>query len=328
MKKKLTAILLAAAVLLSLTACGGSAAGGETESGAGTEKYVVGICQLAAHPALDAATQGFKDALTDKLGEDGVEFSEQIAAGDPATCSTICGTFVNEDVDLIMANATAALAAAHAATADIPILGTSITDYATALDIDGWTGTVGGNVSGTSDLAPLDEQAAMLLQLFPEAQKVAMLYCSGEPNSLYQVEVVTGYFKDAGLEVSNFAFADSNDVAAVTQSACDWADVIYIPTDNTAASCAEAINNVASVAMVPIITGDEGTCSGCGVATLAISYYDLGYKTGEMAYEILVNGADISTMPVAFAPQATKKYNAALAALYGMEMPADYEAIA
>ena len=321
MKQKLMALLMAAAMLLSLTACGGTSAGYDDG------KTVIGICQLAPHAALDAASQGFMDALTEKLGEGNVEFSLQNAAGDPATCSTICSTFANEGVDLIMANATAALAAAHAATADIPILGTSITDYATALDLDSWNGTVGGNISGTSDLAPLDQQAAMLQQLFPEAKKVAMLYCSGESNSLYQVNVVSGVLSKAGLEVENFTFTDSTDIAVVTQNACDWADVIYIPTDNVAANCTEAINNVASVAMVPIICGDEGTCVGCGVATLCIDYYDLGWATGLMAYEILVNGADISTMAVQTAPEVTAKYNPTLCALYGIEVPADFVAI-
>ena len=311
--KKLIAVMIAALL------CMGMAAAEET--------YTVGICQLVQHVALDAATQGFQDALAEKLG-DAVAFDVQNASGDSNTCSTIVNTFVSDGVDLIMANATPALQAAVAATGDIPILGTSVTDYATALDIDGWTGATGVNVSGTSDLAPLDEQAAMLGELFPDAKTVGLLYCSAEPNSKYQVDVITGYLTEMGYECAEYTFADSNDVASVAQSACDSCDVIYIPTDNTAASCTEAIRNVVEPAMKPVIAGEEGLCRGCGVATLSISYYDLGYATGEMAYEVLVNGADIAAMDVQFAPNVTKEYNAELAELLGVEIPEDYVAIA
>jgi putative ABC transport system substrate-binding protein len=311
--KKLLAVLVAALLCLGMTAVA-----------EGT--YTVGVCQLVQHPALDAATQGFQDALTEKLG-DAVSFDVQNASGDSNTCSTIVNGFVSNNVDLIMANATPALQAAVAATGDIPILGTSVTDYATALDIDDWTGATGINVSGTSDLAPLDEQAAMLNELFPDAKVVGLLYCSAEPNSKYQVDVITGYLTDMGYECVEYTFADSNDVASVTQSACDGSDVIYIPTDNTAASCTEAIRNVVEPAMKPVIAGEEGICKGCGVATLSISYYDLGYATGDMAYEVLVNGADVATLNVAFAPNVTKEYNTELCELLGVTVPEDYMAI-
>ena len=311
--KKITAILIAMILCLCMTAVA-----------EGT--YTVGVCQLVQHVALDAATQGFQDALTEKLG-DAVTFDVQNASGDSNTCSTIVNGFVSNGVDLIMANATPALQAAVAATGDIPILGTSVTDYATALDIDDWTGATGVNVSGTSDLAPLDQQAAMLNELFPDAKTVGLLYCSAEPNSKYQADVITGYLTDMGYEVSEYTFADSNDVASVTQSACDGCDVLYIPTDNTAASCTEAIRNVVEPAMKPVIAGEEGLCTGCGVATLSISYYDLGYATGEMAYEVLANGADVATMNVAFAPNVTKEYNAELCELLGVTVTEDYVAI-
>jgi len=319
--KKLASLILAAAMLLALCACG-------TENQSPAEKtYTVGICQLVQHSALDAATEGFKAALTEKLG-DKVTFLYQNASGDSATCATICSQFVSEDVDLIMANATPALQAAAAATNIIPILGTSISDYGTALGIDSWTGKTGTNISGTSDLAPLDGQAAMISELFPDAKVVGILFCSGEANSRYQADVITPYLKAAGLEVKEFTFSDSNDIAAVTASACADCDVIYIPTDNTAASCTEAINNVALEAGVPIITGDEGTCKGCGVATLAISYYDLGYTTGEMAAEVLLNGANVPEMEIKFAPNVEKEYNADVCAALGITIPADYTAIA
>ena len=313
--KKLTAIVLAIAMLATLTACGTTA---QKEDG----KYFVGICQLAQHPALDAATQGFQDALTEKLG-DKVSFDLQNASGEPASCTTIVNGFVSGGVDLILANATAPLQAAASATADIPVLGTSVTDYATALEIDNWNGTVGTNVSGTSDLAPLDQQAAMIPQLFPEAKTVGLLYCSGEPNSQYQVDVITGYLTEMGLTCTPYGFTDTNDVASVAQAACAN-DVIYIPTDNTAAANTEAIANVVLPEGVPVIAGESGICSGCGVATLSIDYYDLGHATGLMAAKILLGEANVSEMPVEFAPAPTRKYNPANCEALGITAPEGY----
>ena len=315
MKKALSVLV---AFILALCMSGAALAEGTT--------YQIGICQLVQHVALDAATQCFQDALTEKLG-DAVIFDVQNASGDSNTCSTIMNTFVSNNVDLIMANATPALQAAVAATGDIPVLGTSVTDYATALDISDWSGATGINVSGTSDLAPLDQQADMLQELFPDARKVGLIYCSAEPNSKYQVDVIKGFLEAKGYECTEYTFADSNDVASVTQNACDGSDVLYIPTDNTAASCTEAIRNVVEPAMIPVIAGEEGICRGCGVATLSISYYDLGYATGEMAYEVLVNGADVASMDIRFAPNVTKEYNAELCGLFGISVPEDYIAI-
>ena len=326
--KKALALVLAAMLLVSMAACTGTApaattaattaaaettaAADETSAQTETDKtYVVGICQLVQHPALDAATQGFKDALTEALGG-AVSFNEQNASGESVNCATIVNSLIASNVDLILANATSPLQAAASATADIPVLGTSVTDYASALEIDDWNGTVGGNISGTSDLAPLDQQAAMLRELFPDAKTVGLLYCSAETNSKYQVDVIRGYLEEAGLTCAEFAFTDTNDVTSVTQKACDSSDVIYIPTDNTGK---------------PIIAGEEGICKGCGVATLSISYYDLGYATGKMAVKILTGEADISTMPVEYAPQVTKKYNAANCEALNVTVPDDYIAI-
>ena len=318
--------MMAAAMTMGLAACGSSAstdtavstadAASTTEAAESTadsaaaadgKVYNVGICQLVQHEALDAATQGFKDALVEKLGEGNVKFDEQNASGDSANCATIVNGFVSNGVDLILANATAPLQAAAQATADIPVLGTSI--------------------SGTSDLAPLDQQAAMIKELFPDAKSVGLLYCSAEPNSVYQCDVIEGYLTEEGYTVARYAFTDTNDVTSVAQSAADNSDVIYIPTDNTAASNTEAIANVVLPAQVPVVAGEEGICSGCGAATLSISYYDLGYATGEMAAKILAEGADISTMPVEFAPNVTKKYNAANCEALGITPPDDYVAI-
>ena len=290
--------------------------------------YHIGICQLLQHDALDQATQGFKDAMVELLGEDRVVFDEQNASNDSATCATIINQFVAEDVDLILANATAALQAAAQGTTEIPILGTSITDYATALGIDDWTGTTGMNISGTSDLAPLEEQAAMLNELFPDAQNVGLLYCSAEPNSIYQADTIRGYLEGYGYTCEDYTFADSNDLASVVTNAVSSCDVIYVPTDNTAAGNTEVINNVCLPAGIPVIAGEQGICSGCGVATLSISYYDIGYAAGEMAVDILENGADISTMEIQSAPNVTKMYNEAICSELGITVPDDYEPIA
>lgn len=290
--------------------------------------YHIGIIQLVQHLALDQASQGFMDKLTELLGEGNVEFDYQNAQGDSSNCATIVNGFVAGNVDLILANATAALQAAYNGTETIPVLGTSITDYATALDLTDFDGTTGFNVSGTSDLAPLDEQAALIKQLFPDVKKVGLLYCTAEPNSKYQIDVVTKALTDMGIECAPFGFSDSNDIASVTTNACSECDVIYVPTDNTAANNTEVINNICLPAKVPVIAGEEGICAGCGVATLSISYYDIGYAAGEMAYEILVNGADITTMPIQYAPEVTKEYNAEICAELGITPPEDYVAIA
>ena len=295
--KKILAIVLAAVMLLSMTACGAAAK---------KDTYVVGICQLVQHDALDAATKGFQDALTEALG-DKVKFEVQNASGDSVNCTTIINGFVSSKVDLIMANATPALQAAASATSEIPILGTSVTDYAYALEIDGWKGTVGGNISG------------------PDAKNIGLLYCSAEANSQYQVDEMTKYLTELGLTATAFAFTDTNDVASVAQAACDASDVLYIPTDNTAASNTEAIANVVLPAKVPVIAGEAGICEGCGIATLSISYYDLGVATGKMAAKILTGEADISQMPVEYAPQVTKMYNAANCEALGVTIPDGYE---
>ncbi|MGN0162504.1 MAG: ABC transporter substrate-binding protein [Candidatus Ornithomonoglobus sp.] len=325
--KKIMAVAAAGAMTASaLAGCGGSSTTEGTQSG--DKVYKIGLCQLVQHDALDAATQGFEDKLTELLGEGNVEFDLQNAAGDSATCSTIVNQFVSAGDDLIFANATASLQAAASATADIPIVGTSITDYATALDITDWTGTTGRNITGTSDLAPLAEQAAMFKELLPDAKNIGLIYCSSEPNSKYQVDIVAEELEALGFTTKLYPFADSNDVAAVTTTACDESDALYIPTDNTAAANTEIIANIANPANKPIIAGEEGICAGCGIATLSISYYSIGEIAGEMAYEILVNGADPSTMEIKYAEDLTKKYSAERAEALGITIPEGYEPLA
>ena len=342
--KKVTALAMAAVVAASaLTGCGSSStaettaaateAKTEAAAAASTEAakedgktYNVGICQLVQHPALDAATEGFEAALKDKLG-DNVKFDLQNAQGEQTTAATICNGFVSDGVDLILANATSPLQSAAAATTSIPILGTSVTDYATALEISDWSGATGRNISGTSDLAPIEEQEAMLKELFPDVKQVGLLYCSAEANSLYQIQLFEAALDKDGIAYKEYAIADTNEVQSVTTAAAGECDVLYIPTDNTLASVTETVYNVVAPAKVPVIAGEEGICNGCGVATLSISYYDLGYATGEMAYEILAEGADITTMDVRYAPNVTKKYNAKICEELGITVPDDYVAI-
>ena len=348
--KKLLALLLCVVLCLSLAACASNTATtttGTTETtvepaaeetassdtsaetaqpAADAQQYVVGICQLVQHDALDAATNGFMDALNEALPGQ-VTFDLKNASNDIPTCGTIVTGFVASNVDLILANATPALQAASTATQTIPILGTAVTEYGVALDIKDFNGTVGGNISGTSDLAPLDQQADMLLELLPEAQNVGILYCSAEANSVYQADVVKAALEAKGVNVTVYTFADSNDVATVTQTACAENDALYIPTDNTAASCTEAINNVAEPAGVPIVAGEEGICKGCGIATLSIDYYELGKTTGAMAAKILTGEANVSEMPIEYYQNPVKKYDAARCEALGITVPADYVAI-
>ena len=321
-RRSFLAAAAACGAAAALSACGGSSASSAAASSVASstaasvsaaadgQKFTVGICQLVQHAALDAATQGFEDALTAAFG-DNVTFDFQNAQGDSATCATITNGFVSSGVDLIMANATPALQAAQAATNTIPVLGTSVTEYGVALGLDNFSGTVGGNVSGTSDLAPLDQQADMIVEWMPDAKKVGLLYCSAEANSQYQVDEVQKYLEAKGVTATQYAFSDSNDLSSVCQKAADENDALYVPTDNTVA---------ANTGIV------DGICSGCGVATLSISYYDLGYTTGEMAVKILNGESDISTMPIEYT-DVTKKYNKAICDDLGLTVPEGYEEI-
>ena len=327
-----TAAVLCAALLLAgaLAGCGAKKeeAAAPAEPAPAAESYTVGICQFVQHEALDKATEGFKDALTEKLG-DSVTFDEQNASGDAPVCATIANQFVAENVDLIMANATPALQACANATTTIPILGTSVSDFGTALSIDmGPTDATGINVSGTCDQVSFEDQANQLTELFPDAQKVGILYCSAEANSKFQADNISALLTEKGLEVNFFTFTDSNDMQTVATAAVEGSDVIYVPTDNTVASNGAILENVASKAQVPVIAGEEGVClSVGGVATVSLSYYDIGYQAGEMAYEILVNGADVSAMNIESPRNATLEYIPAVAEAYGVTIPDGYVAL-
>ena len=318
MHKKLLSAALAAALTLSLAGCGSGEGADDSFDG-----YTVGICEQMEHVSLSEATRGFKDALVEAFGEDGVRFSEGNALGEQNSCATIIDGFIAEGVDLILANATWPLQAAASATSEIPVLGTSVTDYATALDLGEFDGVIGTNVSGTSDLVPLEDQAALIKELFPEAGTVGLLYCSGEPNSVYQVETVRAELDGMGYACEAYAFTDANDLGAVAQTACDESDLIYIPTDNTVAANTETVANVVIPAGVPVVGGDPGICSGCGVATITCDYYELGRLTGELAAEILRGETDVSALPVQYL-EPLKVYNAENCSALGVKVPEGY----
>ena len=326
--KKIIAIILAAMLLLSLAACQtAEQPGTQPADDQAQQKFVIGICQFLPHPALDKATEGFKAAVIAELGEENVTFDEQNAAGEASNCSTIVNGLVTSGVDLIMANATPAVAAAYNATEEIPILGTSVTEYGVALGIENFSGTVGANVSGTSDLADLSLQAQMVIDWCPDAKNVGLLFCSAEANSKYQVDEVQKVLEGKGLTCKQFAFADTSDLMSVTQEAADFSDVIYVPTDNTVANNATAIDSICRPAGVPIIAGEAGVCAGCGIATMSIDYYDLGYATGMMAVKILRDGADITTMPIEYTPadKVSYLYNEEICNELGIEPLEGYE---
>ncbi|WP_405727655.1 ABC transporter substrate-binding protein [Anaerotignum sp.] len=323
MKKWMKTIAATLALTMAMTGCGG---GSDASADDAAGKYTVGIVQQLEHPALDAATLGFQEKLTELL-DGNVTFDYQNAQGEQTNCTTIATKFVSDGVDLIMANATTALQSAAAATADIPIVGTSVTDYVTAGVVDS-NEAPGRNVTGASDLAPIDEQIAMLTELVPDAQKVGIVYCSAEPNSLYQSKLAQAELDKAGIAWAEYTAADSNEVQSVVTKAVGECDVLYVPTDNTMANNTEIIKNVAVPAGVPVIAGEEGICSGCGVATLSISYYDLGVKAAEMAYEILVNGANPAEMPIEYVSEGiTEKYNAEIAETLKIVIPEGMVAI-
>ena len=296
--KKIIAMTIAVMMLLSLlTGCGNTT---EASADDAAKVYKVGIVQLMQHVALDQATQGFQDALTEKLG-DQVSFDVQLASGETTNCTTIVTKFVNDDVDLIMGNATPAVIAAKEATATIPIIGTSVTDYVAAeAAIVASTEAPGANVTGYSDMSDIAAHVELTQKLCPDTKTVAIIYCSAEPNSVIQGNQAEELYKAAGFTTVTLTASDITTISTVVTSACEQADVIYIPTDNLFAENMESVKNITEPAKIPVICGEGGMVQSGGTASVAIDYYTLGYRAGEMAYEILANGADPATTPIGF----------------------------
>jgi len=343
MSKKVVATILGSMMVLNLFGCARTASevstetvaeqtsevseeasdADETTDSADSEKknFKVGIIQLVEHPALDAATQGFKDGLSKALEAEGytVEFDYQNAQGEQVNCATIATKFVNDKDDLIMANATPALQAVAAATGDIPIVGTSITDYKSVGVIND-NEAPGTNVTGASDLAPVDKQIELLEKIVPDAKQVGIVYCSSEANSDFQVKLAEKKLDEAGIAYKEYTVADSNEIQSVVTNAVANSDCLYIPTDNTIADNMSIIKNTVIPAKLPVICGEENMCKTGGLATLSISYYDLGVTAGKQAFEILVNGADPATTPIAYVSEGiVAKYNAATAEAIGLD---------
>ncbi len=292
--KRLLALIMTTLMLMSiLTGCGANAP-------AAKEGYTVGIVQLMQHVALDQATQGFRDALTEKLG-DQVTFDVQLASGETTNCTTIVTKFVNDGVEPIMGNASPAVIAAKEATATIPIIGTSVTDYVAAeAAIVESNEAPGANVTGYSDMSDIAAHVELTQKLCPDAKTVAIIYCSAEPNSVIQGNQAKELYEAAGSTTITLTASDITTISTVVTSACDQADVIYVPTDNLFAENMESVKNITEQAKIPVICGEGGMVQSGGTASVAIDYYVLGYRAGEMAYEIMVNGADPATTPIGY----------------------------
>ena len=316
--KKFLAAAAACLMVAGLAACGNEPS---TPSNPDEKVFQIGIVQLAEHPALDEATRGFKEFLTEKLG-DKVQFNVQSAQGEQTNCTTIVNQFVSSKVDLIMANATNAVKAAREATSDIPIVGTSVTDYV-------FSGLVasneapGANVTGASDMNPVNVQVQLMKTLCPEVKTVGIVINSGEENSAIQAEEAKTAFEAEGFAVKIYSVADTNEIQTVVTAACNEVDAFYEPTDNLIAANVPTMSNITTAAGKPVICGEGGMCESGFLATYAISYYELGRAAGEQAFNILVNGADPATTPIFFfdVSQLTLVVNEQNAAELGITIP-------
>lgn len=316
--KKFLAAAAACLMVAGLAACGNEPS---TPSNPDEKVFQIGIVQLVEHPALDEATRGFQEFLTEKLG-DKVQFNVQNAQGEQTNCTTIVNQFVSSKVDLIMANATNAVKAAREATSDIPIVGTSVTDYV-------FSGLVasneapGANVTGASDMNPVNVQVQLMKTLCPEVKTVGIVINSGEENSAIQAEEAKTAFEAEGFTVKIYSVADTNEIQTVVTAACNEVDAFYEPTDNLIAANVPTMSNITTAAGKPVICGEGGMCESGFLATYAISYYELGRAAGEQAFNILVNGADPATTPIFFfdVSQLTLVVNEQNAAELGITIP-------
>jgi len=322
--KKGLALLLCTLLLAMATGCAGS----ETADSQSEEEKVlnIGIVQYMDHIALDSARQGFIDALADNGYVDGenIAIDLQNSQGDQSNLSTISDRFVSNNVDLVLAIATPATQAIAGKTAEIPILGTAVTDYVAARLVDS-NEAPGGNVTGTSDMNPIKEQIDLLVKLVPDAKTVGVLYTSSEDNSILQAGIAKEAIEGLGLKYVEVTVTNSNDVQQATQSIVDQCDAIYIPTDHVFASAMPVVHGVTSDSKTPVICGESGMVDKGGLATLGINYYDLGYQTGLMGVKILKGEAEPASMPVETATKFDFAINGTVAEEIGLTIPADLE---
>jgi putative tryptophan/tyrosine transport system substrate-binding protein len=314
LKKTVILVLsLALVIVLSLAGCSGK-----------SEVKTIGIIQYVEHVALDAARDGFVDALNDNGYIDGenIEIDVQNAQADQSNLSTISDRFVSNDVDLVLAIATPAAQSIAGKTTEIPILGTAITDYEAAKLVES-NEAPGGNVTGTTDMNPIKEQIELLVKMVPDARTVGVIYTSSEDNSIVQANIAREVIEEMGLTYTEVTVTNSNEVQQATQSIVGQCDAIYLPTDNVLASSMPIVNGVTVESKTPVICGESGMVEGGGLATLGISYYDLGYKTGLMAIKVLKGEAEPDTMPIESADDFDFAINGAVAEAIGLEIPED-----
>ena len=315
-------ILGTGAIALGLAGCSGEqGAGSGSGSAAASGSYRIGVLQLTQHAALDAANEGFIAAL-DEAGID-YEADQQNASNDQNACQTIAQTFVNDGCDLILAIATPAAQAVLGATQDIPVVGTAITDFAASGLVDS-NDAPGGNLTGTSDMNPVEDQIALLQQLIPDAGTGGLLFCTAESNSEIQIEMAEEALDAAGIGHERFTVSSSNEIQSVVETMVGQVDVVYAPTDNTIAAAMTQVASIANAAGVPTICGEVGMVEAGGLASVSINYYELGYRAGEMAVEILTEGADPAEMPIETmdAEDCDLVYNQATADEIGIDVSA------
>lgn len=281
----------------------------------------IGIMQYVPHVALDSAAEGFIACLQEN-GYADAQIELQNAQGDASNLTTIADQFIANDVDLVLAIATPAVQAMAGKTTEIPILGTAVTDYEVARLVES-NEAPGYNISGTSDMNPVADQIALLQELVPEAKTIGVMYASNEDNSILQAQMAKDAIEALGLEYKEVTVTSTNEVQQGMQQIVSECDAVYLPTDNIMASSMSIVYGVTLESKTPVICGESGMVTGGGLATLGINYYDLGYQTGLMAIRVL-EGEDVSTMPVEFANGFDYCMNATVAAELSIEIPEAY----
>lgn len=337
-KKLLLSLMILGLIMVPLAACDSNSNGDTTDPGSEetTEapdadepgddtSYSIGIIQLVEHDALDLSREGFIDALADNgyIEGENVEYDYQNAQNDTSNLSTISQRFVNNNVDLVLAIATGAAQAIASETSEIPILGTSITDYESAKLVDS-NEAPGGNVTGTSDMNPIQEQIELLMELAPETETIGIVYSSNEDNSVLQAGIAKEAAESLGLTVEEGTVTSTNEVQQVTTSVASKVDAMYIPTDNTYAASMAIVNEIAAEYGIPVICGEENMTLEGGLATLGVNYYDLGYQTGLMAVKVLKGEAEPAAMPVEYATGYAYTINADTVEALGITIPEKY----
>lgn len=336
MKKRFKIIassVLALSMALAMAGCGSSAASSGSASVSGSASgsasaeakegaFKIGIIQLVEHDALDKAREGFIDDLKENGFVDGenIVIDYQNAQADQSNLKTISQRFVQNDDDLILAIATGAAQSVAAETSDIPILGTAITDYEAAQLVES-NDAPGGNVSGTTDLTPVEKQVELLKEMMPDVKTLGVLYNSSEVNSEIQAQMAQEAAEKEGIECKTATVTNTNDIAQVMESIAGDVDAIYIPTDNTFASAMATVSKIAEEYKLPTICGEQGMVESGGLATVGIDYYKLGKQTGEMAVKILKDGANVAEMPIESLDDTNICLNIDTAEAIGYEFP-------